>query len=230
MTINVNPGSGKNNIDNGNPNVLADQMRDIKLGSTLRSYPTSLRNKVPVADSHSLATLLAIVLPDDAKAAFIYRATARTGTVTGELTVEPYGTTPSTGQIAVGPNGDIVTLAADAITNLDVEYLPERYDIYEFTGLPVASNVLTIPVAYSGAPKGVVLLLEANALVGTAPGLKIPLVPGSGAPSAGQARLNIAKTTVTFASADAITSATVKLAIVAGLDLDAYLTNPSTVF
>jgi len=47
------------------------------------------------------------------------------------------------------------------------------------------------------------------AVAAGATGRKVVLVPGSGAPAAGQARLNLAKTTVTFAGADAVTSATV---------------------
>jgi hypothetical protein len=226
MTINEKATSLKNQINLGDPNLLGDQVRALAVGDMLRALPTTLRRKVPAADAGSLATLLAVVLPDDAKAHSIFRAYARAATAgQGELTVVAPGTTPATGQIAVAPNGDIVTLAADAITDLDVVYLPEKCDPVELT-LPVASNVLTIPSTYTS--KGVVLLLEAVALAGTATGKKIILVPGAGAPAAGQARLNLAKSTVTFAGADAVTSATVKFAVVSAIDVDALLTAAAT--
>lgn len=221
MSITEKSESLKNKINQGNPNVLGDQFRALAFGDVLRALPTTIRKKAPVADAGSLATLLALVLPDDAKACSIFRATAKAGAVTGELTPVAYGTTPATGQIAVGPNGDIVTLAADAITDLDVVYLPEKYDVVEVQ-LPVATHVLTIPSTFTA--KGAVLLLEAIADAGTSTGKKIVLVPGAGAPAAGQARLNVAKTTVTFAAADAVTKATVKLAIAASVDVDALLT------
>lgn len=214
----------KNLINQGDPNHLGDQFRALALGDVIRASPTFLRKKAPVANAGVLATLLALVLPDDAKGLSIFRATARAGTVTGELTPVAYGVTPTTGQIAVAPNGDIVTLAADAITDLDCFYLPEKYDLYELT-LPVATHVATIPAAFTA--KGVSLLLEAIALAGTATGKKIILAPGAGAPAAGQARLNVAKSTVTFAAADAVTSCTIKFAVACAVDADALLTATS---
>jgi hypothetical protein len=221
MTIQEKEESLKNKINAGNPNVISDQFRALAFGDVLRASPTTLRKKAPAADPGSLATLTALVLAEDAKASSIYRATVRAGGVTGELTVKGYGVTPATGEIAVAPNGDIVTLAADAITDLDVTYLPEKYDVSEVT-LPVATHVLTIPATFTA--KGVVLLLEAVANAGTTTGKKILLVPGAGAPAAGQARLNVAKSTVTFAVADAVTNATIKFATSAAVDVDALLT------
>jgi len=219
--INEKSESLKNNVNKADPNTLADYLRQLGIGDILRALPTTLRKKAPVADAGSLATLQAVVLPDDAKACTISRATVRAGGVTGELAVVAYGATPTTGQIAVAPNGDIVTLATDAITDLDVVYSPEKADPFEIT-LPVATHVLTIPATFTS--KGVVLLLEAVATKGTATGKKIVLAPGAGAPAAGQARLNIAKSTVTFAVADAVTEATVKFVTASAIDVDALLT------
>lgn len=212
----------KNKMDQANPNAIASALQIVKIGSVLRSAPTFLRKKVPALNSYNLATVLAVTLADDAKAASVVRAYARAGSVTGELTPVAYGTTPSTGQIAVAPNGDIVTLGTDAITSLDVTYQPDKYDIYDIANFTVASHVLTIPSQFTAM--GVVALLEAEALTGSSTGKKIILVPGAGAPSAGQCRLNVAKTTVTFNSTDAVTSARVKLAVVSGTDVDALLT------
>lgn len=223
MTINVLENSLKNKLDAANPNVIADGMRIVKFGSILRASVTTLRRKDPAADAGSLATLEAVVLPDDGKALTILRAYARAGTGTlGELAVQAFGTTPAAGQIAVGPNGDIVVLAADAWTDLDVVYQPDKYDLAEVT-LPVVANVATLPPSLITNTR-VVSLLDANATAATSTGRKIILVPGAGAPAAGQARLNLAKTTVTFAGADAVTQATIKVAIVAATDADALLT------
>lgn len=229
MTINIQATSLKNRLDAANPNALPDMLRVVKIGSVLRALPTFKRrfnfNTAP-ADAFVLGTLQAMALPDDAKACTIVRATAMSaaggGGTAGELTIDAYGTTPVGGHIAVAPNGDIVALASDKWTSVDVVYQPEKLDVVEVIGAPVAANVLTLP-ALATTP-GVVLLMECTATAAGSAGAKIPLVPGSGAPAAGQCRLNLAKTTVTFAGADAVTAATVKLGLVPGTDLDALLT------
>lgn len=225
MAIGISATSLKSTLDNANPNTIADKFRTIKIGSVLRAVATFLRKKDPAASPYQLATLEALTLPDDAKASTIDRAYSRAGGVTGELTVVAYGVTPATGEIAVAPNGDVVVLAADAITSLDVTYQPEKQDIYE-AELEVAANVLTIPAPFTD--QGVINLLEAEATTGTATGKKIVLVPGGGAPAAGQARLNVAKTTVTFAVADAVTKARVKFSTVPATDVDALLQGESS--
>ncbi len=217
-------GTNRAVIDQADPNVHADQMKQIALGSLLQGQiPQVIRKGKPVANANNLATMQGIALPASGKASVVLRAYARAGTVTGALT--PVVGDPATTQIGVGANGDILTLAADAITDLDVVFVPERADVIEVT-LPVAANVLTIPAAI--VSKGVVLLADVNALAGTATGRKIVLAPGAGAPAAGQARLNVAKSTVTFAAADAVTSAKVTLAITAAEDLKKILEAAAT--
>lgn len=227
-------------LNRSNPSTLADLFALLKLGDVLRAQiPQVLRRKVPAADAASLGTLNVIRLPEDAKAATILRATVLavgSGSVLGELTPQAFGATPSTGQCAVTPSGDIGLLASDAATIVDVTYLPERGKAVTSVALPVTSNVLTLPSLYTqaavaptpstggkGVAGGVVLLHDVEATVGTATGRKVVLAPGSSAPSAGQARLNAAKTTVTFASADAVTEAVVSLLICQAEDLDAIL-------
>lgn len=188
---------------------VADLLKFIQFGSVLMALPTTIRGAAPAADPSSLATLQTIKLPDDAKAASLLRVTVLAGGAPGELAIVGFGTTPATGQAAVTPSGDIAFLAADAPTNVDVLYVPEQHDVVEYTG-PVVANVLTLPAAYAGST---ILVEEVNADVGTATGRKIVLVPGAAAPVAGQARLNLAKTTISFAAADAVTKATVKLAV-----------------
>lgn len=228
MTITVLEQSLKNRLDAANPNVLADELRALKFGDMLRALPTSLRKKAPAADAYQLATLQSLALPDDGKANSIFRAYARAGTATaGELTVKTYGTTPGSGEIAVAPNGSIVVLAADAWTSLDVVYLPEKYDVIELTlSVVAASGVCALPTLANNP--GAVMLLEAEALVGTLTGKKIVLVPAAAAVATTKAALNLAKNSVWFAIADAVTSARVKLAVSSAVDVDALLTALAT--
>ena len=230
MAITLNPNSLKTAFDTALLSTIADAAAIAKLGSVLRALPTFLRIKnmvtAPVSP-YQLSTVQTLTLPDDAKAATILTAYARTATAgAGVLTVAAVGATPTTGQIAVAPNGDIVTLAADAITNVDVIYQPNKYDLFEVV-LPVvaATGLMALPAAFTS--KGVVFLLEGEALVGTAIAKKIVVVPGAGATAAGQVKLDVAKANVMFNIADAITSARVKFAVSSAVDLDALLTGAS---
>jgi len=214
--------TGKIAFNRAHPNTLPDHFRDIELGSFLRGQvPQDLRRQTPSASLYQLGTLESIGLAGDGKAASIVRATVVAGGVTGELTPVLYGVTPATGEIAVAPNGDIVVLAADAITSVDVLYLPDRGDSFEAT-LPVdpATGVCAMPANI--VARGLILLTEAEVLVGGSTGKKIILVPGA-SPAAGRANLDVAKTQVQFAIADAVTSARVKVTVVTEKGLDAYL-------
>lgn len=211
-------------LNRANPQGLASLFQMLGLGDLLRAQLAQFRRAVNQdtngPNAGNLATLDALALPDTGKASVVLRATVRAGGVTGELTPVAYGVTPGTGEIAVAPNGNVVTLAADAITDVDVEYVPERGDVVE-SFFPVVADVLTIPASITA--RHVVLLEEVEALSGTATGVKIVLVPGAGAPAAGQARLNVAKSTVSFAAADAVTRARVKLLVAATKDLNTVL-------
>jgi len=213
----------KSILNLANPSVLADLLRKIKVGDVLRSMNASLFSKLPAADGSQLAVLFAIVLPEDAKALHIVRAYAKTGTAgVGELTVVAYGVTPASGEIAVAPNGDIVTLAADALTSVDLTYTPAVQDVKEML-LPVAAGVLLLPA-------GVLSVLEATVTkvsAGLATGKKVVLVPGA-APAAGEAALTLAKDEVLFAVADNATEALVKVGVVPATDVNVLLETEST--
>lgn len=212
-------GTQRAQIDLVNPNTLADNLRRIGLGSLLQGQIPQVRRKTnPDAagsGSYNLATVDALPLPDGGKAAAILRATVRAGGVTGELAPVAYGATPTTGQIAVAPNGNIVTLAADAVTDMDVVYVPERGDVIESV-FPVVTNAIALPATLTS--RGVVLLLEAESLEGTLVSKLVIRVPGT-TPTTGQAALNVAKSSVAFAAADAVTRARVKLLVLAAEDL-----------
>lgn len=209
----------KDKLNAANPQELADLLRTCKLGEMIRELPCYKHSQAPAADGYSLATLHVVKLPDDAKASNVFRATGKAGGVTGEYAPQSYGTTPATGQCAVTPSGDLAFLAADAVTSVDFTYLPEQGEVYEAT-FDVATNAITIPAALAARVK---FMMEAEATTAGSTGKKIILAPGAGAPAAGQARLNVAKTTVTFAAADAVTKARVKFLLAPSQDLSAAL-------
>lgn len=202
----------RTSLNRANPNTISDSLRKVRVGDLLgSSLPNHLRKVNMVAQANSagnLATLDTVPLPDDAKASVVLRARSNAGTVTGELTVVAKNVTPATGQIAVAPNGQIVVLAADAITSLDVVYVGEGPGSVVESYYPVVANAVSLPVALT--TPGVVALLEAEVVAGTATGVKVILAPG-GAPAAGQAALNAAGTSVAFAAADAATRVRLKL-------------------
>ena len=213
-------------VNRAGPNTLADAFRLMGLGDLLATQTTQTRRKENMdtngSNSENLATVDVITLPAGAKATSIVRATVRAGGVTGELAPDLYGVTPGTGEVAVTPNGDIATLATDAITDMDVVYLGERGDVI-VTTFPVVpgTGVLTIPPSI--VARGVVLLAAVNVLEGTTTGTKIILIPASSAPATTNARLSLAKDVVHFAVADAVTRAQVTLVVAASADPVAFL-------
>ncbi len=227
--INILANSLKNLLNKANPNELADYLRMLGFGDVLRqSTAVQLRNKIPAADSYNLATVSSLALPDDARAAVVLRACAKTtsaaGTL-GELAPQAFAATPADAQIAVSPNGQIVTLASSAYTKVDCLYIPEKYDVVEFEVGITSANTIAIGTPFPGlVSRGIAFLMEAEATAGTVTGKKIILVPGAGAPAAGQCRLNLAKDTVTFNSGtDVVTKARLKLAVSSAIDVDALL-------
>lgn len=195
----------------GISNPAENLTHKVRLLQLLQGAPRTVRKAAPAASPYQLATLQAIVLGDYKKASSILRATVRAGGVTGELAVQAYGATPITGQIAVAPNGDIVVLATDAITDIDVHYVPSQVEVVELTVDGLVGSELPIPAKYTA--RGVVSLLEAEVLAGTTLGKKIILVPGA-APATTKANLDVAKTKVQFNSAtDAVTKARVKIGV-----------------
>lgn len=216
----------KDELNFSNPNQLADYTSYIKLGNILRQQVAhSISKAAPAVNDYNLSTVQCITLPEDAKAAVILRASVRAGGTAGEYTAVGMGTTPSTTNFAVTPNGDIGFLGSDAVTDVDVVYIPQRYDIVELT-LPAPAGVVTIPTVFTTA--GVKFLIEAEAITATNKGKKIILVPGT-TPATTKACLNVAKTQVLFNSAtDAVTVARVKLAYVGGFDIHTALSAAAT--
>lgn len=195
------------------PNQTWDRLRVLEFGDILAGNTVHhLRRKDPAASSYVDSSLLAVVLPGASKGCAVLRGTSLVGGVTGELTPVAYGVTPGTGEIAVAPNGDIVTLAADAITSLDVSYVPERgAEVELILAVDPATGFCEIPQRY--VDRGVILLTEAEVTEGTLAQAMEILVPASSAPASTNARLSLPKSRVHFAVADAATKARIKILI-----------------
>lgn len=207
----------KSFFNRGSLPTLISALKAIAFGDVLRSLPVTIARKAFIAAGpatlapYDLAAVCVHVLPDNAKASVLHRAYARVASGgVGEAAVQAYGTTPSTGQAAITPCGNIAYVLADLPTVADLQYTPAKGEVIELTAA-VASNALALP-SYITA-RGVIYLLEAEGLVGTATGKKIVLVPSGSAAAAGQARLDLAKVNVKFNGTDAITSARVKLLV-----------------
>lgn len=210
-------------------NTLPEHLKAVGFADVLRGQVNQvMRKAVPEVSPYAPgATVETIVLADQGRATGILRAYSRAGTVTGPLTAVAPGTTPATGEISIQPDGNLMVLAADAITSLDVTYAPERGDIDVLDNWPVVSDAIALPARITN--KGVVLLLEAEALEGTLTGKLSVLAPSGSAAATGQARLNLAKSSVKFAPADAVTKARVKVLVCAAVDLDAVLEADATI-
>ncbi len=114
------------------------------------------------------------------------------------------------------------TLEAEPVAEQNLDpILPEERFVFELVGFPVTSNVATLPASLTA--QGVQRLLDCNAVVATATGRKIILTPSGSTPSAGQCVLNLACSTVTFASADAVTSCNLSLLLSPAVDAGALL-------
>jgi hypothetical protein len=219
----------KEAIDRSNPNTIADAYRVIKLGTTLMQdvKQTIRRRNIHVTDGVSLydgTTLDTIQLPDDCKAGRLLMVrTLASGVVVQEYTLDANDTTPITLHAAIQPTGNIGVLSADAVTSIDIEFMPVRGDMFEVT-LPVVASFLTLPAVMT--TPGVVYLCQCEAMSiggGGLIGRKVVLTPGAGAPAAGQCRLDLAKATVQFAAADLVTSARVRCLCSSAADLFALL-------
>ncbi len=223
------------------PDTLADHLRTVKLGTLLRQQlPQVLRKRNPAADASQLAAVESLgCVAKGAPAAAILRARAFTGgTTAAALTVAAHSTTPSSGEIAIAPNGDIVVLASDAWTDVDVTYMPERGDVVVLPELPVATGILTLPsqVLDAAGTRKAILLLKAVATAGTLTGEKIVLAPAgtSGStslPATTKAQMTLDGLKIQFNNAtDAVTKAVVTLLIVAADDLDTLLESETSTF
>lgn len=213
-----------NRVNDGN---AGDILRKIQLGDFLRGQVPQVRHGlVPVTGgSYDPGSSAVVVLPDTGKANTILRATSRAGTSTGELTNDGYTqTVPSAAHIAIDPCGNLMFASTTDVTSVDVSYIPERGDVLELV-LPVASNEIDFGASITA--QFPILLLEAESLAGTLTGKLHVLAPTNSNPATTKAVLNLAKTKVLFASADAVTRARVKILVQTAAGLNSILDAPA---
>lgn len=229
MSIADNNTTVQGRLNQPSPGQLPTHLQELAFGDMLRVLKTDKFHRVPAASPYTLGTTLAVVLPDNAKATAILRAHVRASTSVALGPLVPDQViegAPAGGHIGISPSGDIVTLASDGVTDLDVTYEPLKVDVVEYNQLPVVpgTGVVTMPGAILDAQgrSMLVILMEAEALAGGTAGKKIVDVAGA-ATSAGKARLTAAKDGVSFAVADAVTSCRVKLGLIPAVDVDALL-------
>lgn len=212
--------SKKQALNRADLNTLADQLRALAFGTILRFLTCYVRKSAVAAVAYSGASPAVTGKSTDVPAASIISAYARAGAGTvGPLTVVAYP--PAAGQIAIAPNGAIVTAAADAWTSVDVTFVPDKGDVIEFTG-DVVANSLALPTPMTDP--GAIRLLEVESITGTTTGKLFVEAIGT-APGAGEASLNFALSAVAFNAGDAVTKARIKVLVCAtpdvNLDLDA---------
>jgi hypothetical protein len=236
-------------LDRADPNSLADLNRILAMGDVVRSVPVHLQgvaaNTAANSSPPQLSTLGAVPLPEDAKCAYILRCTVKKtgsgGAALGEFTVEPYGTTPATTQVAPAPNGDIVFLGTDLVQEADILYVPHKGDVfgqlanskYGITSLTLsvnASGFAALPTNLSGKA---ILLMYANVTVGSVTGQKIILVPSTTVVATTEAALSKDGTGIWFNLAtDAPTQCVVDVLCYSGtgpgVDVNAVLEGTST--
>lgn len=216
-------------LNRGNQQAIPTAFQVMQFGDVMRALPVRLRGMNPVAagvSPYSLSTCNAIVLPDDAKAAYILRATAMAGQ-TGEMTLCQYGTDPSTNSgIGVGPNGDLVFLAAGAVTNADILYVPEAGDVVELTIAKSSADTILLPSVMAGA----ILLLEAEITKGTVTGKQQILKPADTCTTDNACNLKLNKLSVVFDSTAVMLEARLKVLVKSSVDVNALLENETGIF
>lgn len=200
-------------LNRANSSTIATHLQKAQLGTVVAGHvPQQISGAVPAAQTNELATVLGLGLPYTSRASAVLRATVRTvssGAVLGELTPVNHDVTPSTGNVAVSPSGDIVFLETDKATKVDVVYAPIAGEVVEWTG-PAPLGIMVLPAWIIA--RNPLLLLEATPTVATIGGRKIILAPAAAVVATTKAALAIDRSKVYFNYAtDVVTYATVKL-------------------
>ena len=188
------PKSLRTVLNEANPNKLPSAGQVLPLGEALAFAPRTVRGAV-VGD--------ALVLAENAKAAVILQCFVAAGGVTGRFTPVSEDDTPATTQCGISAGGDVVFLAADAVTVAEVTYVPLEGTVFEDL-VTVAADIGTLLQGRRAA-----VLLRAEALTGGAVGVEAIVLRGA-TPGAGEAAVTLLGTGVEFAAADAVTSARVR--------------------
>lgn len=188
----------------GDLNKVGAVFRQVQLGSGLALVARTFQGTV---------TSNVLTLPEFGKAMAILDAFALAGTSDGRKTVIAKEGAPAAGQVAIDPKGDIIFNATDAITSAEVVYIPAEGTIFEETVDVTAAGAATLRQS-----RRALQLLEASLDTGggvSVPGAKTIVARADGAPSAGQARLEIDGEVVFFNGTDAGTGGTATIKYIA---------------
>lgn len=189
-------------LNRANPNSLPPENNLIGMGNVVNMVPKTVRGAV---------TANILTLPEAQKAG-VALSIYGIGGASGYMTILAVGdpATPAAGQAKVTATGNIEFAAADAITAALVVYLSPDAEVYE-EEIDVVSDLGTLL-----ASRRMQTLLEAEALVGTATGVKTPVFRPA-TPAAGQAAIAAGNDAqVEFANADGVTRARVKYLAIPG--------------
>lgn len=204
----------RDSINRGNINSLADVVRYLKAGNVFTGFRRHVFAQALVAN--------VLVLPAAAKAKRVLSVYARAGS--GTLGPLALGTVPNAGEYLVNTTGDLVFNATDAWTSVDAEYDPVLAEESAIDQVQVVTNVLTIPT--TARPCEMLLSVTGFTVAGVGT-TKAILALGS-SPTAGQCAMNTAKTTITFAAADAVVKASATFLKAPSVELGAALEATST--
>lgn len=184
----------KSVFQDADPNKVADAMRLAKAGQLLQQATVQVRAAVT---SHITA------LPEGLRAMSLLYAYATAGTVTGLMTVVAGGA-PTTGQVSLTLNGQVIFATADAVTEAELVFAPYAGDIVD-----EVLNLSGAGLGTLGGGRAAKLLISAEVLTGAAAGLKTNIARG-GSPSAAQACLTVSGRGVQFNAAAASVQARVR--------------------
>jgi hypothetical protein len=200
-------------LNAANPNTLADAARAVALGNVLAGQYRVVQ-AVPVSD--------AVILPNEMKIGTLVSVLARAGTGTpGPCTLDAVGATPAVAShVAATFSGDLVCLAADAWTSVEIVYQPVIGDVVSLVGARVTANVL----AAVGCRKLI------SAIGYTALGVPVALTQITpGAVAAGQVAMSLSQEQINFAAADAIVSCDIVYVKAPTVELGAALDTDATI-
>lgn len=221
----------KDSLNKANLNELADILQKIAFGTILRTGKVRLyRQAANQAPTDMIAAVHTLSLPDDAKGSRIISAYARAGGGTaGRLVVDtaPMSAATAAGHVNVSESGDVTFAAADAWTDVDVEYEGFKVDVFS-QQFPVVANVISLPAKWTDL--GLVVLMSATLDTGTVTGTGIIVAPGGAPGTTKNVNTSLDRKTVQFRVADAVTKATLKVGIVPVIDLEALLKGSASPF
>lgn len=196
-------------LNTANPNSLPILCDQIDFGEALALLKRTVRGTV-VGNT--------LVLPEDAKAGTLLKVYGA-GTVSGYKTILGNGSNaaPATTECRITGAGNVLfNSGTDVITQAVVEYLAVEgsgYELYEET-IDVTSNVGTLL-----GQRAALLLLGATSLTGTLTGALAPVNRGN-TPATTFAAIGAGvdgDKTIVFATADAVTRATVRYIALPGV-------------